>query len=415
MHTRLHHYIILPLLWLLVACAADVSPEEPTETNQVTVVPITLSLGDLTTRSAPPGGTDPMNPTIDGEEEAIQTNTVRIVAFRCKDTQSDMDQQSTDIADSDFVYDPTNDQTVTCSRATLTAHRLTAHGTLQKLKGYAYRVIALAYSTTRSLPFSNNLLPDAGEENLFSLPLSAGTTLADFQADLTHVAYDDWKDFRNGTDIVTRNTHSLSGQLCYAPQLFYGQCTSSTGDNVIRFRETDSEGNISTTLPLTGVLYRGMAKVQLTLNIDKLSQSGTMQWIGLLANETRTSVRLSSYDQFLSPFAPIHTSLSTASNKDTYTLISFTNTGLTVGSTVTLTAWLLPTATKLAIRTWTRSGALVRYPHTYPIEVGEYSSAETGTGIISPDVVDNTFYLRRNQRYVFSGNISTLMSKKELE
>ena len=153
--------------------------------------------------------------------------------------------------------------------------------------------------------------------------------------------------------------------------------------------------------------------MQLTLTIDKLYESGTLQWIGLLANETRTSVKLSAYDDFLQPFNPIHTTM----KNGTYTLVGFVNTGLSVGSTVTLTAWLLPTATKLAIRTFIRKGGLVRLDdiRNSPIEVSELSSAETGTGIISPDVVDNTFYLRRNQRYQFKGNLSTLTSKTELE
>lgn len=279
------------------------------------------------------------------------------------------------------------------------------------MKGYAYRVVALAYSKTRSLPFSNHLLADVGEENLFTLNLAAHTTLDQFEADLTQVAHDSWKEFRNGTDFVTHNTRSLSGQLCYAPQLFYGQCTSVKGNKVIHFYEKNAAGSISSTYPLSGVLYRGMAKVQLTLKIDKLS--GTLQWIGLLANETRTSVKLSAYDDFLQPFNPIHTTM----RDGTYTLVGFVNTGLSVGSTVTLTAWLLPTATKLAIRTFIRKGVLGSLGdiRNYPIEVSELSSAETGTGIISPDVVDNTFYLRRNQRYKFEGNLSTITSKTELE
>ena len=355
-----------------------------------------------------------MNPTVDGEAETEQTNTVRIIAFRCKETQEDVSYYNSDddYADSDFVYDPTNDQTVTCSRATTSAHRLTAHGQLKKMKGYAYRVVALAYSLTRSLPFSNQLLADVGEENLFTLNLAAHTTLDQFEADLTHVAHDSWKEFRNGASIVTHNTHSLSGQLCYAPQLFYGQCTSVEGNKVIHFHEKNAADSISSTYPLSGVLYRGMAKVQLTLKIDKLYESGTLQWIGLLANETRTSVKLSAYDDFLQPFNPIPPT----KKNGTYTLVGFVNTGLSVGSTVTLTAWLLPTATKLAIRTFIR-GSLVRSDdiRNSPIEVSELSSAETGTGIISPDVVDNTFYLRRNQRYQFTGKLSTLTSKTELE
>lgn len=401
-------YLLSCLLW--TACSDD--ELQPATADEATTVPITLTLGQRATRSAPPGSTDPMNPTIDGEAETEQTNTVRIIAFRCKETQENVsDSNDENYADSDFVYDPTNDQTVTCSRATTSAHRLTAHGQLKKMKGYAYRVVALAYSKTRSLPFSNHLLADVGEENLFTLNLAAPTTLDQFEADLTHVGHDSWEEFRNGTGNLTHNTRSLSGQLCYAPQLFYGQCISVNGNKVIHFHEKNAADSISSTYPLSGVLYRGMAKVQLTLKIDKLYESGTLQWIGLLANETRTSVKLSAYDDFLQPFNPIHTTM----KNGTYTLVGFVNTGLSVGSTVTLTAWLLPTATKLAIRTFIRDGLLLRYAHNYPIEVSELSSAETGTGIISPDVVDNTFYLRRNQRYKFVGKLSTLTSKTELE
>lgn len=406
-------YLLSCLLW--TACSDD--ELQPATADEATTVPITLTLGQRATRSAPPGSTDPMNPTVDGEAETKQTNTVRIIAFRCKETQENEENVSYhndgNYADSDFVYDPTNDQTVTCSRATTSAHRLTAHGKLKKMKGYAYRVVALAYSKTRSLPFSNHLLADVGEENLFTLNLAAHTTLDQFEADLTHVAHDSWKEFRNGTDIVTHKTRSLSDQLCYAPQLFYGQCTSVNGNKVIHFHEKNAADSISSTYPLSGVLYRGMAKVQLTLTIDKLYESGTLQWIGLLANETRTSVKLSAYDDFLQPFNPIHTTM----KNGTYTLVGFVNTGLSEGSTVTLTAWLLPTATKLAIRTFIRKGGLVHlgYIRNSPIEVSELSSAETGTGIISPDVVDNTFYLRRNQRYKFEGNLSTITSKTELE
>lgn len=403
-------YLLSCLLW--TACSDD--ELQPATADEATTVPITLTLGQRATRSAPPGSTDPMNPTVDGEAETEQTNTVRIIAFRCKETQENVsDSNDEDYADSDFVYDPTNDQIVTCSRATTSAHRLTAHGKLKKMKGYAYRVVALAYSLTRSLPFSNHLLADVGEENLFTLNLAAHTTLDQFEADLTHVGHDSWKEFRNGTDkLNTHKTHSLSDQLCYAPQLFYGQCTSVNGNKVIHFYEKNPADSISSTYPLSGVLYRGMAKVQLTLTID--NQRGTLQWIGLLANETRTSVKLSTYDDFLQPFNPIHTTM----KNGTYALVGFVNTdGLSVGSTVTLTAWLLPTATKLAIRTFIRDGVLARYnnTHNYPIEVSELSSAETGTGIISPDVVDNTFYLRRNQRYKFVGKLSTLTSKTELE
>lgn len=415
---------------LLTGCTSDEQWLEPdADASQTESVPVSITLGSTyrtdspTTRSAPPGAvTDPMNPTVDGEAETAQTNTVRIVAFRCKDNldQTSTDTEREDTDEASFVYDPTNDQTVSCSRTPSSAHRLTAHGTLKKQKGYAYRVVALAYSTTRAISPSNGLLPGTGEEHLFSLNLAAGTTLADFQADLTQQTLDDWKEWKGGTQTLeTHNTRSLSGQLAYAPQLFYGQCTSSTGSTVVRFRETDAEGKAATDLPLTGVLHRGMAKVQLTLTLDKVS--GTLQWIGLLANQTRTSVSLTDYDGFLRPFNPISSTWGTTSKHDTYTLVDFVDkstANLTQGQTVTLTAWMLPTATRLAIRTLRHSSATmagIHYPHNFPIGTSEYSSAEQGTGIISPDVVDGTFYLRRNQRYVLKGNLSTLEEKTELD
>lgn len=415
------------MVLLPAGCSSDEPWSEPDYgASQAVSVPISITLGGTyrtdgpTTRSAPPGAvTDPMNPTLDGEAETAQTNVVRIVAFRCKDSsdQTGTDTESEDADEAAFVYDPTNDQTVNCSRTPSSAHRLTAHGTLKKQKGYAYRIVALAYSTTRTISTSNSLLPGTGEEHLFSLNLAAGTTLADFQADLTQQAMDDWKEWRGGTQTLeTHNNHSLSGQLAYAPQLFYGQCTSSTGSTVVRFRETDADGKAATDLPLTGVLYRGMAKVQLTLTLDKVS--GTLQWIGLLANHTRTSVSLTDYDGFLRPFNPISFTWGTNSKHDTYTLVDFVDKStadLTQGQTVTLTAWMLPTATRLAIRTFYRKGIEVHYPHNYPIGTAEYSSAEQGTGIISPDVVDGTFYLRRNQRYLLKGNFSTLTAKTELD
>lgn len=413
---------------LAAGCSADDGlPAAESDEAAAVSVPVSISLGGTystegrTSRSAPPGAvTDPMNPTVDGEAETAQTNTVRIVAFRCKDNTESNSTEAEAADESAYIYDPTNDQTVTCSRATTSSHRLTAHATLKKLKGYAYRVVAVAYSTSSSISPSNGLLPDAGEENLFSLNLAAGITLADFQADLVQEAMDGWKEWIGGTQhLETHNTRSLSGQLAYAPQLFYGTCTSATGSQVVHFRETDNDGKAATDLPLTGVLYRGMAKVQLTLTLDKVE--GKLQWIGLLANQTRTSVSLTDYNGFLHPFNPIHTTWGTNKTHDTYTLVDFVDLStadLTQGSTVTLTAWMLPTATRLAIRTFHHTSDAttgIHYPHCYPIGTAEYSSAEQGTGIISPDVVDGTFYLRRNQRYVLKGNYSTLTAKTELE
>jgi hypothetical protein len=77
-----------------------------------------------------------------------------------------------------------------------------------------------------------------------------------------------WKEFLQGSDLW-KNDKCLSGYLSYAPQLFYGECHTAMGNRVVHFREQQSNGEIISNSPLTGVLYRGMARVEMTLSIDK--------------------------------------------------------------------------------------------------------------------------------------------------
>ena len=415
---------------VLAACSDDISTMPlPPATNEAdrgsVVVPVSITLGGIyalpasATRSAPPGATtDPYNPQVDGEAATTQTDRVRIIAFRRKVTDDDktsteaVDEAAT-VSDSEFVYDPTNDQTVACSRATASDHRLTATGKLKKLRDYQYRVIAVAYSSSITLPASHNLITaTAGEENLFALNLQNGTTLAEAQADMSKADVTGWKEFMCGTNLSLReNEKCLSGCMSYAPQLFYGECYTAMGNRVVHFREQQSDGKIISTSPLTGVLYRGMARVEMTLNIDKQSK-GDVCWVALMANHTNTAVKLNGYDAFAQAFNPITQTL----GKDTYTVIAMAEGSdvIAEGSTITLSAWVLPTATRLALRVFCRKSGLVRYPHNYPITTANVSSAEQGTGIIAPDVSDNTYYLRRNQLYRFNGTLSTITGKSEL-
>lgn len=391
--------------------------------SESVVVPVSITFGSTyalpanTTRSAPPGAaTDPYDPKVDGEAAAVQTDHVRIVAFRRKVTGDDeasseaVDEAAT-ISDSEFVYDPTNDQKVTCSRASASDHRLTATGKLKKMRGYQYRVIAVAYSSSIALPPSHNLIPAAtGEQNLFMLNLQNGTTLAEAQADIVKANVTGWKEFLYGS-ALRKNDKCLSGYLSYAPQLFYGECHTAMGNRVVHFREQQSNGEIISNSPLTGVLYRGMARVEMTLSIDKQSQ-GDVHWVALMANHTNTAVKLNSYDAFAQAFNPITQKL----DKDTtYTVIAMAegNDVIAEGSTITLGAWVLPTATRLALRVFCKS-LLNRLPHDYRITTANVSSAEQGTGIIAPDVSDNTYYLRRNQLYRFKGKLSTITGKSKL-
>ena len=347
----------------------------------------------------------------------MQTDHVRIVAFRRKVTGDDeasseaVDEAAT-ISDSEFVYDPTNDQKVMCSRASVSDHRLTATGKLKKMRGYQYRVIAVAYSSSIALPPSHNLIPAAtGEQNLFMLNLQNGTTLAEAQADIVKANVTGWKEFLYGSHYSIKNDDRLSGYLSYAPQLFYGECHTAMGNRVVHFREQQSNGEIISNSPLTGVLYRGMARVEMTLSIDKQSQ-GDVHWVALMANHTNTAVKLNSYDAFAQAFNPITQKL----DKDSYTVIAMAegNDVIAEGSTITLGAWVLPTATRLALRVFCKKNLLLQQPLDYPITTANVSSAEQGTGIIAPDVSDNTYYLRRNQLYRFKGKLSTITGKSKL-
>lgn len=416
------------LVAVLAACSDDIATVPPQPTvgevdSESVVVPVSITFGGTyalpanTTRSAPPGAaTDPYDPKVDGEAAAVQTDHVRIVAFRRKVAGDDevsskaVDEAAT-ISDSEFVYDPTNDQKVTCSCASASDHRLTATGKLKKMRGYQYRVIAVAYSSSIALPPSHNLIPAAtGEQNLFMLNLQNGTTLAEAQADIVKANVTGWKEFLYGS-ALGKNDKCLSGYLSYAPQLFYGECHTAMGNRVVHFREQQSNGEIISNSPLTGVLYRGMARVEMTLSIDKQSQ-GDVHWVALMANHTNTAVKLNSYDAFAQAFNPITQKL----GNDSYTVIAMAegNDVIAEGSTITLGAWVLPTATRLALRVFCKKNLQLKKPINYPITTANVSSAEQGTGIIAPDVSDNTYYLRRNQLYRFKGKLSTITGKSEL-
>ena len=335
----------LALLLLLVLTACTESPSEPPRVaeTEAAEVPISVALGsdfgsleaesdEPTTRSAPPGAaTDPEDPQVDGVDETQEVNQVRIIVFRAKvdDDAYDQSARDADNAPTDpaaYTYDPSNDQTVACARTTASDHRLTARATLKKLRGYAYRVIALAYSTTTTLDPSNGLItPAQGEEGLFTLNAAQGTMLKDFQLKVNTYAADGWGQFICGphnSDLFYNNTFYLSGSLAYAPQIFYAQCTTQTGHSTVRFRETLSSGERSSSVPLTGVLFRGMAEVKLTYTIDS---NDDVRFVALMANHVLTTVDLSKgYDAFLQPTDTITPGKKYSFGKeDNYSVISY--------------------------------------------------------------------------------------------
>mgnify|MGYP000455885780 CR=1 FL=1 len=387
---------------LVSACsAADNGLMEPAETDGTVKVPINISIGSVwfvdqsDTKAAPPEHDTSWE--VDGSEEIEGTDKVKIFVFRRKD----MDDIEEGENRAPFIYDPSNEQIVDCAKNSPEAHRLTAQGTLKKVYGYEYRVVAVAYNSTKVLPNSGGKFTGTGEDKLFKLDATDITTYDEFMLDIETGGV--WKDFLNGGASYDQDTGGLSKQLAYGPQLFYGFCHLATDKNpIIKYSVADADDGQVNNLPLTGVLYRAMAKVEVRLKSLRHAVNGyterDMLWASLLADNVYTQSRMSDYDDFLNPQAPVGSG---------YTLIDYRD-GFTTGDSIVLTAYLLPTKTHLALRC--KFNATVEFRmHNGQICVKDASFADNATGVISPDAQESLFYFRRNHKYVLRGNTETIL------
>ena len=431
---RYIYYLLLITGFLLSACSKELPEEEASGDDEqlpVAEVPVEVSIGTVWftdntgSKAAPPDATPGLG--VDGSDETAGVDAVRIIVFRRRDLDDKKEDDEQAAGPNSFLYDPKNDQVVPCTKEVDTDHRLKARGILKKTYGYEYRVIAIAYDADRILPYSGepgktDVYKAEGEEALFSLNTLDGVAYEDFAATLNQGGV--WESFLNGAGLSSYNTKYLSRRLAYGPQLFYGFCHTGDGNPVIDYSKEDPDGNVTTNTPLTGILYRGMAKVEVRLEVEKYEEGALyydIEWMGLLADHVCTKVKLSDYDDFLAPSDPITTS----GEKGSYTLVDFqdskNNTGdnydgghFVVGKTVVFTAWMLPTKTRLGVRIRNSYGVADQSVHNCQIRVDNVSDAENATGVISPDAQDNIFYLRRNYKYVFTGKVSTLQNN-ELE
>lgn len=388
------NYIAYGLALLLAACTNEEELPTPTGETLTATVPITISLGGnetTDTKAAPPSEGE-QEGFIGGQEEVEGIDRVRLITFRRKD----MDDIQTGGNTEPFLYDPTNDQVITELTWDLNKGdngRLVAQGNLHMIYGYEYRVVGLSYASAEEEDFTLNIRDGLSLEEL-SLSVVEHTDMSDL-GEFLHTNYND-KHNENYYDV---------------PQIFYGYCyQEDREDPIIKFEaietgdgyEQDEEGNYQIK-PLTGVLYRGMAKVVFTLNIDDKG-AYIYQAAGLLAKTIFTQTRLTTYDDFLQPIHEV----------SNYTMIDYQS--MKDQSVITFTAYILPGKAKLALRLdRTGLGELVHSYKNYPIAVKDLSSAEGATGIISPDAHDDYFYFRRNHKYVLSGNLSTILDSKNGE
>lgn len=422
------------LLSLLAGCSSDFELPETPQDLVVTEVDINLSFGSDWTidigesRATPPGtgGNNDTDSKVDGSADMKDVDKVRVIAFkRREDTNGS------------FVYDVRNDKILDVEEEQIIGsdgkpenHRhLVAHGKLQKTYGYEYRVIAVAYASQKTNLYNDInkasgctfAMPD-GEQNWFTINTDSEPTYEQVMAHLNFETLPDnvqstsWRDYikYNGTSLplfgdlsdysglYESNDKSLSYGVAQVPQLFYGILHSTSGSEIIGYSETDETGELVNDLPLSGILYRGVAKLVINLKLSRkdagvFTSAEYYKWIALIADEVTTDVNLSSYDDFLSP--------SKNGLKSGYTAVNYIK--LADGSNptyqdqevVTMTTWFLPTRTKLALRIKNQSDGANSIKNYQITTTGPIYSTGNGTGIMSPDVVDGVFYLRRNHQY----------------
>lgn len=359
-------YLLLAATSLLClwSCSND-DGEAPQLKGTETQVPITITFGgawdtdNATSRVAPPEQGDGLvNSSIDEIEDI---DRVRIITFRRKDASV------AGTANGQFVYDPTNDVITTCQQKD-EDERKEAHAQLVKAYGYEYRVVAIAYPSEQEGWFDLNTNLDGLTFDEFEMTIKGQETSAAGAFDSKEI------------------------NVMFTPNFFYGYCHLENSDEpIIKFGETEEEK----TAPLTGILYRAVAKVEVNLRVEKYGSiiNHDIEHAALLMDNVYAKTSMSSYDDFLSPENPY--------NDKEYTVVDYEENVPSKDETMTMTVYVLPTKTKLGLAIYYTIG--IPYTKYGWFSAKDLSYADGATGVISPDVHGDEFYFRRNHKYVISG------------
>lgn len=407
---------------VLAGCADSDDALDEWESS-VAEVPVTITFGtawqqDAATRVPPPGQETTVE--VDGWDET-NADKVRIVTFRRKDMD---DQLQGGTNDAPFTYDPTNDYTVDCVKGNQ-GENFTAQGKLRKVYGYEYRVVAIAYDSQReNAGRSNGVIQEPGEQNLFTLNLEDVTTFDKFKATINTYGISDYMyDMNDGLlDDLENNLECLTQKMAFVPEFFYGYCTTESGDEIIKFAELGADGEYNKSVPLTGILYRGVAKIEVHLTLQPhVNKIGIVSdavgerpinHAALLATNVNTVTGLSSYDDFLTPSSPVP-----VDEDAQYTVIDYQD-AVESGNgerTVTFTAFVLPAKMELGVRVLTEKTIAITkclglFNGQIHVDNKTYQDGEGATGVISPDAHNNVFYFRRNHKYVLTGSSENVLS-----
>lgn len=372
-------YLLLAATSLCLWSCNNDDGEAPQLKGTETQVPITITFGgawdtdNATSRVAPPEQGDGLvNSSIDEIEDI---DRVRIITFRRKDASV------AGTANGQFVYDPTNDVITTC-RQEDEDQRMEAHAQLVKAYGYEYRVVAIAYPSAQEGWFDLNTNLDGLTFDEFEMTITGQETSAAGAFNL------------DGGLNLTINFHKDIFNVMFTPHFFYGYChLENSNDPVIKFGETEKEK----AAPLTGILYRAVAKVEVNLRVQKYDYGieYNIQHAALLMNNVYANTGMSSYDDFLSPENPY--------NDKEYTVVDYEENVPSKDETMTMTVYVLPTKTKLGLAIYYTILA-IPYTRAAWFSANDLSYADGATGVISPDVHEDEFYFRRNHKYVITGD-----------
>lgn len=427
------------LLSLSAGCSDnDMLPEDnnTSTTEQPTRgevrVPITIALGGSGaeeggrgSRVAPPGtgssgsGNSHVDDKDNGLSETKGVNAVRVVAFRRRTSEET----------EDFEYDPKNnillenlvekDVEKDDYYEGQPHKHLVATGNVSISEGYDYRIVAIAYNKDEKAPYpyyGGKLMVGANMLNLYT-----GTTYNDFCAKFAYYMVDEYKEdgennwrgylkWKKGPYYLPslHNVTCLTRRLATIPQLFFGTIHikgDATRNPIISYTDflpkapEENTGKTDPSVPsLTGILYRGMAEVVVNIKSSALDNDTNPEWYCLLADNVLTKVGLCDYDDFNHGSEPVENTKNKADTYGTYTAVAYQKCE-SVGDIVTLRAYLLPTKTHLAVRVRLNATPFAKNRR---VKAKDVSFADTATGVIVVDALNDLFYLRRNHKYVFN-------------
>lgn len=422
------------LLSLSAGCSDnDMLPEDNnTSTTEqpmqgVVRVPITIALGGSGaeeggrgSRVAPPGtgssgsGNSHVDDKDDGLSETKGVNAVRVVAFRRRTSEET----------EDFEYDPKNNillenlvekDVENDDYYEGQPHKhLVATGNVSISEGYDYRIVAIAYNKDEKAPYPyyvGKLMVGANMLNLYN-----GTSYNDFCAKFAYYMVDEYKEdgennwrgylkWKKASYLLpsVHNVACLTRRLATIPQLFFGTIHikgDATRNPIISYTDflpkapEENTGKTDPSVPsLTGILYRGMAEVVVNIKSTSLDKKTNPEWYCLLADNVLTKVGLRDYDDFNHGSEPVENN-----TYGTYTAVAYQKCE-SVGDIITLRAYLLPTKTHLAVRVRLNATPFAKNRR---VKAKDVSFADTATGVIVVDALNDLFYLRRNHKYVFN-------------